>query len=247
MTIVRPAFRALGTSSFTSNNVANPTSLTPGLPTRVRGDVLLCFTWSRSISATVSTPSGWTLLSGFPLASGTSSGGKVYVFARVVDGGESAPTVTWTGLTTGTSGDASGAVIASFSGLDTSRGLASIIDGSATSSDQSASTTTCTIPSITTLSGMSLRIAIALKLLESSGATWTPPSGFTEFFDLNTTTGTGHWVEGAAAVVNAIGSTGTTTAAPSVTTSSRALGVSFSLRALRPARKMAASANPAVL
>lgn len=232
MTRLQPAFRAAGVSSFTVNNVANPTNLTPGLPTRVTGDLLLIWTWSRSNTATVSAPAGWVVLAGFPLRSATASGGTVYVFARVSDGGDAAPTVTWTGLATTTSGDASGAVICSYSGVETLAGAANVLDGSAASSDQAGSTATVTIPSVTTSFDRSLRLGLALKLLESAGATWTIPSGWdNEEADLNTTTGTGHFVEIADDLLVAIGATGTATATPSVTTSSRALGVSLALKA----------------
>lgn len=234
--MLKPARNTAAAAVFTANNVANPTALSPTLPTRTRGDVLLCFAWSRSITATVSTPGGWSLLTGFPLRSATASGGSLYVFADIVDGSEAAPTITWTGLTTGTSGDASGAVIISYSGADVSQGAASVLDGSATSSDQAGSTTTVTVPSITTALQNSLRIAFVIKLLESSAATWTPPASFQEDLDVNTTTGTGHWLEISSFVVAATGATGTTTAAPSVTTSSRAFGVSFALKRAIPHR-----------
>jgi len=246
MSLIIPTFRAVDTAVFTSNNVANPTTLSPALPTRVRGDVLLCFAWSRSITATVATPAGWTLLTTFPLRSATASGGSLYVFAILVDGAETAPSIVWTGLTTGTSGDASGAAICSYSGVDVSRGIANIQAGTATSSDQAGSTTTVTIPAITLVS-QALWVGFALKLLESGAATFTPPTNFTERLDYNTTTGTGHFGEISDRFLTAIGSSGSTTCAPSVTTSSRALGVSLALRRAQPPRSMTNFQNPGLL
>jgi hypothetical protein len=228
-----PTFHAAGTVVFTANNVQNPTTLSPLRPTRSDGDLLLCFTWSRSITATVATPTGWTLLTGFPLRSATVSGGSLYVFAQVVDGTDTDPSVVWTGLTTGTTlGDSSGAVICSYTGCDVSQGAASVLDGTVTKSDQAASTTTVTIPSVTTTLRNSLAVGHALKILDSA-MTWTPPTGWNEEVDTSTTSGTGHGAEISELRFAAAGATGAVTCAPSVTTASQALGCTLALKGMR--------------
>ena len=137
------AFRAAGTWSFTSNNVGSPFTCTPGAPTgKTVGDTLVLICESRSITATVATPTGWTLHPDFPKRSGTASGGTIYVFLRIADGtATDTPSPVWTGLTTGTSGDSSGAGILCYSGGSI------LVDGSAQVSDLAAQTTTSVIPS----------------------------------------------------------------------------------------------------
>jgi hypothetical protein len=225
-----PSFHAVGAVSASPNNVGTPVTLTPALPTRSTGDGLLCFAWSSSNTMTVTTPTNWTLLTGFPIASGTAVGGKVYVFGEAVDGAEAAPACVFASLTTGTTGTPASAVVASYSNVITSSGFPAL-DGTVTSSDQTGSTTTVTIPSITTTLPNSLVIGFALKLGELS-ATFTPPTGWNEELDTFTTSGTGYQTEISDKVFAASGATGSVTAAPSVTTSSRALGVTLALQAL---------------
>lgn len=228
-----PTFHAAGTVVFTANNVQNPTTLSPLRPTRSQGDLLLCFAWSRSNTATVATPARWTLLTGFPLRSATTSGGSLYVFAQVVDGTDTDPSVVWSGLATGiTTGDSSGAVICSYTGCDVSRGALAALDGTVTKSDQAGSTTTVTIPSVTTTLRNSLVVGHALKILDSA-MTWTPPAGWNEEVDTSTTTGTGHGMEISEKVFAAVGASGAVTCAPSVTTSSQALGCALALKGMR--------------
>lgn len=247
MTVIVPGVRTAGTTVFSANNVANPTNLSPTLPTRVRGDVLLCWAWCRSNTATVATPANWTSLFAVQ-ASGTGSGGSIYCFAALVDGSEGAPSVSWSGVTTGTSGDANGSVINAYTGIDVSRGISNIVDAAVQKSDQAGSTTTVTIPAITTATKNSLQVALAVKLLESAGATFTAPAGgWVEDNDSNTTSGTGHWMEISHVVQATIGSVGSTTCTPSVTTSSRALSVSFSLKCAKPPRSMGMNQHPTYL
>src|SRR5690348_12167077 len=185
-----PTFRSAGTRSFTANNVASPSTLTPGAPSgKAVGDILVLWTWSRSNTATCATPSGWNVLSGTPKRSGTSSGGTLYVFTRTADGSASdTPSVVWSSLTTGTSGDASGAVIEAYTGAT------ELLDGSVSASDLSAQTTTSVIPATTTSVNNSMVLGFAMKLNESSGQTSTVAT-FTERVDDNTTSGTGHVIE----------------------------------------------------
>lgn len=224
------SFRNAAAVVFGANSVANPTALTPSLPTRVNGDLLLCFTACRSITATAAISAGWTLLTGFPLTSGTASGGRVYVYARISDATDAAPTVTWTGVGTGTTGDVAHACILSYQNVYTDRGAAGVLDGAVAASDQAASTTAVTAPAITTLVQNSIRIGYFLKWLETSG-TWTAPAagGWTERVDATTTNAVGNTLEIADVAAATPGVLAAVTAAPSVTTSSRAYGVSLAI------------------
>lgn len=222
------AFRAAGTWSFTANNVATPFTTTPGAPTgKTVGDLLVLVCESRSITATVATPTGWTLVSGFPVRSTTASGGSIYVFTRIADGtATDTPSPVWTGLTTGTTGDSSGAGILCYSGGGT------LADGSPTSSDLSAQTTTSVIPATTTAIANSVVIGIAMKILDSTFTSTV--ATFTERADHSTTSGTGHGIEVSDKITTTPGSSGTATVTWSVTTSARALTVSFGLQQEQP-------------
>jgi hypothetical protein len=184
------AFRSAGTISFTANNVASPFTATPGAPASVAvGDFLMLVCETRSITATVATPSGWTLVSGLPKRSGTASGGSFYVFVRIADGTASdTPSPVFTGQTTGTSGDACGAKLYCYTGLSIT------LDGTVQVSDLSAQTTTSVIPAFTTGTNNSMAIGICMKLAELSSQTSTVAT-FTERGDDQTTTGTGHTIE----------------------------------------------------
>lgn len=220
-----PAFRAAGTAVFTANSVATPTNLTPTKNVgTVNGDLMLLITESRSITATVGTPTGWTLATGFPVASATASGGKIYVFSRIADGtGNDAPTVTWTGLTTGTTGDSAGARIHSWSGART------VQAGTVPAVTDAAATTNWTSPAITTTGINSLAVAISVKI--SDTAQTATVATFTERSDDHTTTGTGHLTVVADKVQATASSTGTSTVTPTDTVSARVLAVSVSFAA----------------
>jgi hypothetical protein len=150
------------------------------------------------------------------------------VFVRTADGSASdTPSPVWSGLTTGTSGDASGA------GLLAYIGIAPILDGTVQSSDLAAQTTTSVIPAFTTATDKSVVIGVCMKLLESSGQTSTVAT-FTERADNSTTSGTGHVIEVSDKFVASHGSSGTATVTWSATTSARALAVSLGLMAAVP-------------
>lgn len=220
-----PSFRAAGTAVFTANSVANPTSLTPTKNVAtVNGDLMVLITESRNITATVGTPSGWNIVSGFPKASATASGGKIYAFTRIADStANDAPTVTWTGLTTGTTGDSAGARILSFqNGTETA-------DGTPPAANDAASTTSITIPAHVTALAQSLVVGVAMRVNDTLHTFTT--ATFTERSDDHTTTGTGHGTTVASKINAAAGSSGTATVTPSNTTSSRTLAVSFGLKA----------------
>lgn len=226
MTIATPTFRAAGTAVFSANNVANPTTLAPTKnASTVTGDLMVLVTESRSITATVSTPSGWTLVSGFPKRSATASGGSIYIFVRLADGTASdAPSVRWSGVTTGTTGDSCGARILSYSSATPNA------DGTPPAANDASSTTSITIPAHTTSLTNSLVIGVAIRINDTAH-TFTVAT-FTERYDGHTTSGTGHGTVVAEKINAAAGSSGTATVTPSKTTASRTLAVSFGLAAI---------------
>lgn len=92
------SFVAAGTASH-----ANNASLTPSLPAGVqKGDLLLVFAAIRNTSATITTPAGYSVL----LAAG-----HVALFGKIHTGSESAPTVAFSG---GSTGDSTSAQMAAF-------------------------------------------------------------------------------------------------------------------------------------
>lgn len=98
-----PSIIAAGTPDVSASPVVNPTVLTPPLPVvRSVGHQILLWTCTTSATATVSTPSGWQVI--YKVAG---ANGSLALFARKVAGGETDPSVTWTGVTTGASGTAS--------------------------------------------------------------------------------------------------------------------------------------------
>ena len=134
-----PSLRSVGTQVAAANNVAATTNLATPLPaTRENGDLLLLFTACRTAGpAAPATPAGWTLLGN---VGGTN--GRIVLFGRVVDGAETVPTVSWTGLTTGTtSATPVIAQMAAVEGLDTAGGIGSIVGALGAASNQAASTT----------------------------------------------------------------------------------------------------------
>lgn len=228
--VTSPGNRGAGTAVFTANNVQNPTALTPTKNvSTVDGDVMFLVTESRSITATVSTPTGWTLVSGFPKTSGTASGGRIYLFTRTANSGaDDAPTVTWTGLTTGTSGDSAGARILSFTGVSET------VDAAATVTD-TAATSPATLPSITTATNNALVLGIGVK--QSDTVQTATVATFTERSDDHTASGTGHLTVTATLVVATAGASGTAAITPSSTTSSRWLLVTTAFQAAASSAK----------
>jgi hypothetical protein len=229
-----PFIRGIGTNAITANSVLNPTNLAPGLPTtRATDDVLLCFTESRSNSATCATPAGWTLLAN--VASGTASGGRIYVFGLVVDGTETAPTVTWSGLTTGTSGSACQARILSVGGVDVSGGASAILDGTVQNTDATV-TSSITVPSVTTSLANSCQFEVVTRMNDTAFTYGVPSgTGWAEHSDVHTNTGLGIGVQIASRTLTSSGASGTSTITPSNTTSSRALVASFAVKTVQSA------------
>lgn len=226
-----PRFIAAGSVSNAANNVSNPTNLTPGAPAgKADGDLLICITFCREeASATVSTPSGWNLVSGFPVSSATDKGGRIYAFTRRADGSASdTPTVSWSGVVTGTSGDSSTAVILAYEPW-----LTETLDGTVPSpTDTTATNGTVSLPTYTTTFENSLIVGCLMKVQDAS-QTWTP-STYTERVDASTTSGTGHCMTVVELIKSPAGSQSTGGSAPSSVTSGRVLAVNFALRVDAP-------------
>ena len=218
-------YKAISAAVASSNNVANPLTLTPIIPAvRVVGDLLVAITSSRSITATVATPAGWTLWPGFPKRSATASGGTIYVFYKEVVGGEANPALIWSGLTTGTTGDSCQAVIVCLDRVE----VASPSDVTPPAATD-ASSAHPSIPTLTTVSADAEVIGIALKVSDT-GQTGTIANSFTERGDFHTTTGTGHHLYIATRTMGAPGATGASVVTESNATAARCLAVALAVK-----------------
>lgn len=155
-----------GVAVFSAGNVATPTNLTPSTGSGYAiGDVLLCFTACRSATPTVATPSGWTLLLNV-----TGTNGRIALFGKIATSTiEAAPTVAWSGLTTGTSGTPCGARIQAFRGLSLDVDVTSTIQNGAASTTASASGNAMTIVSADDL-------ALCLSTRLDDVGTWSAPT-----------------------------------------------------------------------
>ena len=207
---------------------ANNNAVTVPLPaTRPVGSLLLFIGWCRLISATITTPSGYTLLSTF--TSGTASGGRIWVYGRVVDGTESAPTLVTTGAT-GTTGDLAGACIFCYSGVDVSGGITSALyDGTPTTTDASG-TTTCTYPALSISNNNSMIVRFLARFRDATD-TFTFTATWNEREDLGSTNRTGGQFHLQDKLATASGSQASVTVAPSNTTAARYLAVTAALKA----------------
>ena len=234
------AFESAGAVGFCAANNNNAISLT--LPsTRPTGSVLLCVLWNRLITSSVTTaPSGYTLLSGFPLTSGTAAGGRIWVYAKEVVGGESAPSVALDG-TTGTSGDIWGGAVVCYSGVDLTLGIANILDGTPTATDASG-TTTCTYPALTITRADSM-IVRTLARFRDAVDTFTFTATWNERLDAGSTNRLGGQQHLQDKLATVSGSQASVTVAPSVTTASRYLAVTLALEASPPIVPLSAAAS----
>lgn len=89
-------FVAVGTASSGTN-----TNLTPALPVGwAAGQIAVAIFNARNPSGTIGTPAGWTAITGSPFASSTAS--KFNIVYRVLQGGDTAPTFTYSGLSNDT-------------------------------------------------------------------------------------------------------------------------------------------------
>jgi hypothetical protein len=223
---VVPTFRGVGTWVVTPNSVSSSENLSPTKSgSTVNGDCMVLVVDSRQSLASCTTPTGWTLVNGFAIRSANTKGGSFHVFTRIADGGANdAPTVTVSGLSTGTSGDSTGAQILSYSNMTPAR------DGTPAFSDLSAQTTSSTIPAMTTAVNNSMVIALSFKLDTETGTS--SVTTFTERSDNMTTNGTGHILNVSDKVQTTAGSTGTATASWTDTNSNRALMVTMAFAAV---------------
>lgn len=217
-----PTFVGAGSAVATANNVANPTNLSPTKHADTQtGDAMFLVTTSRSSTATVGSISGWTQLT--TAASGTASGGTIYVFGRIADGsGLDAPTVAWSGLTTGTSGDSCLARIVTY------RNCSITTTGTATTTD-AAATTSLTMPTFTPGAADAAIICAGLRVNDTAH-TFTSRVAH-ERGEAHTTTGTGHGQLIYDLNAQGTSATGTRAIVPSNTTSSRTLLHTFAVLA----------------
>jgi hypothetical protein len=164
---------------FSATSVVTPTTLTPGTGTGYAvGDVLLCFTACRSATPTVATPAGWTLLLNM-----TGTNGRFALFGKVAAStSEAAPSVVWSGLTTGNSGTPCGARVQAFKNLSLTVDVQSLIENGAASTTVSASG-----PSVTLLSAKDLVLCLSSRL--DDAGTWSAPAGMTMINSNGTTSG----------------------------------------------------------
>ena len=224
-----PVFESDGATVWAAANNNNAISL-PLPATRPVGSVLLIAAWCRLITAAApAAPSGYTLLNTF--TSGTASGGRMWVYGRICDGTEAAPSITPVGAT-GTSGDIFGAGTFCYSGVDTSGGITAIWDGTPTVTDASG-TTTCTYPALTISNSDSMIVRFLCRFRDAVD-TFTPTATWNEREDAGTTNRLGgqhHWQDKAA---TASGVQAAVTVAPSVTTASRYLAVTAALKGISP-------------
>lgn len=213
------AYKSIGARIAAANNITNPTNLVPALPaTRAENDILLAITSCRSITATVATPAGWTLVPGFPKRSATASGGTIYVFSRKVDGSEASPTLAWSGVATGTTGDSSQAVVVC---LDNDDALDVVVPNPGDASGAHPS-----IPDVTSLTVNTTVLGISVKISDTA-QTGTIANSFTERGDFHTTSGTGHHLYIATRQMAVAGATGASTVTQSNATAARYLTVAL--------------------
>ena len=199
-------------------------------PTRPVGSVLLFVAICRLITAAAPAPSGYTLLGTY--TSGTASGGRIWIYGRVVDGSEVALSIVPTGVT-GNSGDIWGACLFCYSGVDTSGGIANIFDGTPTTTDASA-TTVVTFPALTISRADSLLVGTLTRFIDSATNTYTPTAGWNEREDLASTSRTGGNIFLQDKLATVSGSQASVTVTPLNTTNSRYLAVSFALKSIPP-------------
>ena len=209
---VTPAFRAAASATTTG------ATLTITKPTgTAANDVLIASIAVTPSTATITPPSGWTLVRRTDNAGPTSN--SLAVYSKVAGGSEPA-SYAWT--LSGSSFTTGG--VQAFTGINTTTPI-DVENGQTT-----ASATTHATPSITTSTANSI---IVTSHAFASGATWTPPSGMTEGFDKANANNnaTGMAVEGNWLLQAVAGATGVKTA----TASSNADAGNTHILALKPA------------
>ena len=228
------AYESDGGTVFAASN-SNAAITVPLPATRPVGSILLMIAWSRRNDGSISlvTGPGWAdFIPTFPKASGTVSGGSLNIWARLVDGSESAPTIAAGAAVTGNSGDLWGACIFCYSGVDTSGGITNILDGTPTVQDASG-TTTCTYPALTISNATSMIVRFLARFRDAVD-TFTPTATWNEREDIGSTVRTGAQFHLQDKLATASGAQASVTVAPSNTTAARYLAVTLALKPQPP-------------
>jgi RHS repeat-associated protein len=211
-----------GTATTLTINVPSGTAL---------NDVLLASVSVRPSSATISAPTGWTLVRRVDNTAGQTT--SLAVFRKVAGSSEG----------TSYAFDVSGAAYATggiqaFFNVDTANPI-DVENGQAT-----ASALTHAAPSITTTVGNTVLVS---SHTFATSTTWTPPTGMTEAFDTQfqpVAAGQGHSIEGNYAEKAAIGASGTKTATAAGTAGTNADIGATHILALRPAAQILTISRP---
>jgi hypothetical protein len=193
---------SFGTQSSVANSSSGATTLVITAPSSVAtGDVLIAgVTVSAGSGASITAPSGWTLISRLNSSNNVSVASYYHV---VTNGGSEPSSYTWTFDSSLT---ASGGILR-YVGVDTTDPIDASTAGAGNSSSPTA-------PSVTTTSANEL--VVALFGSDSTG-TFTPPSGMTERYDVHNTIGPAAPATEAADVTQAsAGATGAKTATATV-------------------------------
>jgi PQQ enzyme-like repeat protein/putative pyrroloquinoline-quinone-binding quinoprotein len=177
-------------------------TLTINKPTgTLQNHVMIASIGVRPNTATITPPSGWTLVQRVDNANATAS--SLAVYYKVAGASEGA-SYAWTFNTS--TGSAGG--IQTFSGVETTAPI------EAEDGQNTASSLTHATPSVTTTTA---RTMIVTSYSFATAATWTPPSGMTEGFDVasGAIASTGQSTEGSYVLQTTPGATGAKTATAS--------------------------------
>jgi MSHA biogenesis protein MshQ len=178
-------------------------TLTINMPTgTVQDDVMIASIGARPNTATITAPSGWTLVRRIDNANSIAN--SLAVYSKVASASEPA-SYSWTFDTS--TGSAGG--IQTFSGVNTTTPI-DVENGQNTASGLTHAT-----PDVTTTVANTM---IVTSHSFATAATWTPPTGMTEGFDvasLAVPNAVGQSTEGNFALQSAAGPTGTKTATAS--------------------------------
>ena len=182
---------------------APPGSLTINKPAgTVQGDALIASIAVRPRAATITAPAGWTLVRRIDNSAGSSN--SLAVYYKVAGGSEPASYIWSFSAMTGSAGG-----IQAFTGVDTTNPI-QVENGQTTASDLSHATASVTTTAANTM--------IVTTHSFSSSASWTPPAGMAEAFDVASNTvpsSGGISIEGNYLSQASAGSTGTKTATAS--------------------------------
>ena len=199
-------------------------------------DLLLLFIETENQSISVTSPSGWTEVTGSPVTTGTAGaagGVRLTVFYKIHSGSEASVVIT-------DSGDHQAAIILAYRDIDTFAPF----DVTPVSSVTTPASTTLTLPGITTATANAWIVHAAALDLDSASTTTTGAAtnanltGITERHDQTIATGDGGGLVIIDGVKASIGATGNTTA---TVTSTIAVHLTMALSA----RTTALAATPA--